>query len=607
MHVPATGLVLRLFGAFELRRDGRAEAVEGRKPQALLALLASGQVYARDTLAALLWPELDQSAARGNLRTALASLRKALGESLAGASEEVYLAGEGLWVDVAAFRAALSRAAAHDHQGSRCPTCHPLLERAVALRRGPLLAGFQLPGAPDFESWLAFQREELDAGCFTALSQLVDNSRSHPEVALLYAQRMRRLRPLCERSLRSVMRLYVRLGQRREALRAFRRCRKDLLESSGALPAALTRALAGAIESGARLPGEDAAHDAGPAVWTSEPSTAASRLSLPPQPTPFIGRRQELRMLDELFAGRRMVSLLGPGGIGKTRLCLRFASLFAPRLRHGAVFVPLAGCATAEEVPRTVAEQLRKRADTAEEVAALLHRRELLLVLDNLEQLAAPCPLIEGWLAAVPGLRLLVSSRKALGCPSEGCLELRGLALPAEGQADSEAVALFLACAGRLAPGFRPSPADREAIAGLCRLLEGWPLAIELAASWVRVLDCAEILRRVRSDWQLLEGARDLPPRHRSLRAVLTSTWNELSPRERDGLAALSIFDGPFERATAERVAGVDVSLLLALVERFLVRRVGGEFRLREQLRVFAAEKLAPDRAARLRARLTEA
>jgi predicted ATPase/DNA-binding NarL/FixJ family response regulator len=336
---------------------------------------------------------------------------------------------------------------------------------------------------------------------------------------------------------------------------------------------------------------------------------------LPPQPTSFIGREGELGALAVLLAdpAGRLVTIVGPGGSGKTRLALAVAT----RLRSGCqevAFVALQAVQDPGHVARAIAEAvgcpLSGQDTPANQLSNFLRRRELLLVLDNFEHLLAANELLSDLLAAAPGLRLLVTSRAALNLLEEWRFPLDGLALPGEDDPAcdevSDAVRLFVERARRVRPDFAYA-GERSAIVRICRLVEGLPLAIELAAAWAKTLPCDAIADEIERNLAFLETSlHNLPPRHRSMRAAFDHSWVLLTPEERAVFGRLSIFRGGFTRDAAGRVAGATLPTLAALLDKSLVRyETDGRYHLHELLRQYAEEHLQtdPEEAARVSAR----
>lgn len=348
-----------------------------------------------------------------------------------------------------------------------------------------------------------------------------------------------------------------------------------------------------------------AAESSGDAV-AGEPQPSIP--ALPQQATRLVGRQRELADLRALLADPdcRLVTLTGTGGVGKTRLALETVSVVAEEYPDGIWFVSLVSLTTIEALVPTIAERLRlpisAREDVKRQLLGYLSTRRLLLLLDNFEQLTEGAPLLRELLEAAPGLRLVVTSRERLGLHGERLFPVRGLSTPGAGAGhagpeSSDSVQLFLQGARRVEPGFPADAGELACIGRICTLVEGLPLAIELAAPWVATLTCEEIEREIRKDHDFLSGnERDTPKRHRSLRAVFESSWRLLPEAERRAYRRLSVFQGGFTRESAERVAQASLPTLSALLDRSLLRRsTPGRYEPLEVLRQYAAEKLAED------------
>jgi predicted ATPase/Tfp pilus assembly protein PilF len=360
-----------------------------------------------------------------------------------------------------------------------------------------------------------------------------------------------------------------------------------------------------------------------PVAIPSAPATAAPALSgsvLPTPATPLVGRDPERLEVAAMLTDDacRLLTITGPGGTGKTRLALQVAlDLHASgAFPDGVAVVLLDSLTDPEQVPQSLAEALGVRLQGAspplQQVAAAIGTRRLLLLLDNFEQLVEGAEQLSDLLGACPNLRLLVSSRERLDLREEWTLPLEGLAFPrAPLAADDDArhydaVQLFVQRARRTDLRFRAGDDELEAILELCRLMEGSPLGIELAASWVRLLSPAAIAEEVRRNLDFLDGApRDAPERHRNLRAVFEASWQRLSPREQGSLRRLAVFRGGFRREAAAEVAGATLPLLAGLVDKSLLRVTeAGRYDRHALLFQYAYEKLAelPDELARARA-----
>ena len=338
---------------------------------------------------------------------------------------------------------------------------------------------------------------------------------------------------------------------------------------------------------------------------------------LPAPPTALIGRQAERAVLRQLLSEtNRLVTIVGPGGVGKTRLALQVAHEMAERFAQGALFVPLAAVTRAADIPVAVAQALGVTPpgarDAAEQLLALLAGRSLLLLLDNIEQLLGPdqgdetTALLAHTLEYTETVSLLVTSRERLHVQGEHVFELTGLATPTPNMAsdllESDAVLLFLERARQVAGHVALTPANRPAIVQICALLDGAPLGIELAAAWARALTVEEIAAELASgiDFLTAQGRHALG-RHGSLRAVFDHSWTLLSAPERTVLARLALFRGGFDRTAAQAVAGAGLPMLAAFIDKSLVQKAsdgvdGGSgsprYDIHEMLRQYLAEKL---------------
>jgi predicted ATPase len=334
----------------------------------------------------------------------------------------------------------------------------------------------------------------------------------------------------------------------------------------------------------------------------------AGMRNLPAPRTSFVGRSDELasidRMLDEPDC--RLLTLVGPGGAGKTRLALEAAARRIDRYQHGVHFVPLVGVPAPDLLAPAVAESLQFQVDNAhsaiparDQLVDYLRERTTLLVLDNFEHLLDARDLLTQVVEQAPQVELLTTSRERLQLQSEWVLDVDGLANGSgNGHAgDSAAVRLFVDRARQVDAGYALTDDERPHVERVCRLVNGMPLGIELAAAWASTLPCREIADEIERNLGFLETSmQDVPERHRSLRAAFDQSWRLLSDDERRVFSRLAVFRGTFARDAAATVSGAGLAELHGLVSKSLVRRVGlGRFELHELLRQYAAERLAAE------------
>ncbi|MCE7985202.1 MAG: hypothetical protein DYG89_28860 [Caldilinea sp. CFX5] len=622
-------LSLLLLGPFQALLDGAPiTGFESARVRALLIYLAveKARPHRRETLVELFWPEQPSGVGAANLRHALANLRKAIGDPRAtppfllitpttlqfnGASNTV--------IDLDRFHALL----AND------PT--PAAQQAaLALYRSHFLEGFSLDHSPDFELWLTVQRERIDYLAGQALATLVNQAVQQGDFAqaVTWTQRQLTLDALNEDVHRQLIWLLAHSGQRAAALHHYDLCR-DLLEQELAVePQAALQTLVARIRAGSHdlgvVYGQDGQPLAAPPTSPARPPpVVAPPPRLPPAPpTPFIGREAELALVADRLADPacRLLTIVGPGGIGKTRLALQAATAAAAAFSHGVCFVELAAVATADQLPSAILAALTgTRNGTVEprrQLLADLQQRRLLLVLDNFEHLLEGTDLLVELLQGAPLLKLLVTSRARLNLREEWLVPLEGLALPptvadptppppapaipVADLARYAAPRLFLHCIRRLQPAFQPTPAEAAAILQICHLLEGMPLGIELAATWVRTLPLPVIAREMAHSLAFLTTSlRDMPARHRSMSAVFDHSWRLLTAHERSLLRQFAVFRGGCTRAAAAAVTGATLTDLAALVDKSWLRlRADERYEMHELVRQYCEEKLAEEQLA---------
>jgi predicted ATPase/transcriptional regulator with XRE-family HTH domain len=345
---------------------------------------------------------------------------------------------------------------------------------------------------------------------------------------------------------------------------------------------------------------------AGPSVSSA---STTPRITLPVVPTPLIGRQREVAALSQLLLDPhcRLLTLVGPGGIGKTRLAIETAAHIQAGFADGVYFVPLAAVTSTRLIVPIIADAIgfafpsAGPADPKAQLFSYLKQKQALLLMDNLEQLLTEpgVAVLAEVLANAPYLKLLATSRESLGLHSEWVYEIQGLPIPdsrhAEGSAQHTSVELFLQRARRAHVAFTATPEDYPAIVRICQMVDGNPLGIELAAAWVRSVTCNEIAREIARGLDFLSvSTRDLPTRHRSMRAVFDHSWRLLTQEEQGILLRLSVFQGGFRREAAEQVADATLAVLSALVTKSFIRRsAAGRYDLHELIRQFTAEHFA--------------
>lgn len=604
-------LSLALLGPLQLACNGQRLSFNYDKVRALLIYLAveAAHPHPREALAELLWPERDARTARHNLSQALTAMRRSVGacglaeDFLTVSRDQVQfnLAG-GHSVDVAAFSERLGEVERHAHPAlEACDHCAQALTTAAELYRGDFLAQYSVGDSSAYEAWAQARREALRAQALRAMAALAGYHERQAawEPAVHFARRRAELDPLNEAAHRDLMRLLALSGQRGAALAQFEQCRRWLAEELALEPEPATTALFDAIRAGQL----GASARASPARRAEPPP--APRHNLPAQSTAFVGREAELAQIAARLADPacRLLTLVGPGGVGKTRLALQAAGEQVGGFAHGVWYVPLAGLTAPGQIVDAIAEALSfplySAADPAAQLIDYLRPQQALLLLDNFEHLLEGAALVSALVQGCPSLKLLVTSRERLKRYGESLLEVDGLSVPAaaesEGLENHSAVRLFVESARRSQAGFRLLPDNRAAVTRICQLVEGIPLGLELAAAWLPVLSVEEIAQEVGHSLDFLTAtADDLPERHRNMRAVFDQSWHLLTEFERGVFRRLSVFRGGFTRPAAEAVAGGTLIDLSRLASKSLLRRTGARrYALHDLLRQYGQDKLA--------------
>ncbi len=596
-----TRLALKLFGSLQVTLDGLSITdFATDKVRALLAYLAveASQSHRRDALAGLLWPDQPQQNARQNLRQALAYLRSALHDReneerpfILATRETIQFNPQSDYeLDTETFTRYYEACKHHKHRRmGACLLCLQRLEAMVQLYRGPFLAQFFLGDSDAFEEWALLKREWFHLHIVELLSILAYYYERRGDLARaqMYIRQQVDLEPWREEAHRYLMRLLALDGQRSAALAQYKVCCQALQEGLNTTPTDETVALYRRIQDG---------------KWRA---TATPRCNLPPSPTPFIGRETELEVLAEYLVNPdcRLVTLVGPGGIGKTRLALQVAQAQVGMFAHGVYFVPLAAIQAAELAPAAIAGaltfSLSGHQDPQEELLAYLREKELLLVIDNVDHIIEVRAILADILQHTRHVILLVTSRERLNLREEWIYEVRGLTYPerrsevgedpAHARRTYSAFDLFWHQAKRLKRDFSLGQTELDAVVRICQLTEGMPLGIELAAAWITERSCGAIAREleeylvpdegphISSDMPdsvdiLTTSLRNIPSRHRSMRASFEHSWRLLSAQEQQAFAELSVFQGGFVREAALAITSVSSTILTHLVHKSLLR-----------------------------------
>ena len=595
-------LSISLLGPFAVTKDGQP-VTEFRTDalRALLAVLAleRGRPQRRESLAHLLSPDRPDKEAKTYLRNRLTRLRKTIGDDRAASpyleiNRKEIMLHEHVQVDVAEFDRLLDQVRHHSHRTlSGCPTCVEKLNHAAALYRGELLAGFGLENDV-WQSWLTQKREQYKVQILDLLEMLSEVATVNREWEALqtYGRRQIGLDKWRESAYRSLMRASHALGERAEALGWYESCERILYEELGADPDGETLALKAEIEAGT-----------GEISLGTIPEGIPDNLPL--QITPFFGREAEKgRVIDLLVdPDYRLVTLVGEGGVGKTRLSLEVAADVKRNFPDGVWFVPLAEVNEGEERLKIAIGEALGLGDgkqlSGDQVLAVLRDKRLLLIFDNSETILDDLVFIPKWLQRAPDIVILASSREPLNFELETVIQLTGLPLGGERFEEAgAAVKLFGERGSRAQSRFTLTDENYALARQVCEMVGGSPLAIGLAAGWLRRRTLPQIVDSIQSSEKSLDfltsRMRDTEPRHRSMRAVFETSWRLLEPEEQAVFAALSIFPGSFAEEAADEIAGASIFDLDILCEKsMLVQQLEeGRYLMHGLLRRFGEDKL---------------
>ena len=600
-------LEICLLGTFQITHAAASVTeFSSNKVRALLAYLVveSDRPHRRDALAGLLWPESTQETAMNSLRNALANLRGAIGDRQADPpylliSRETiqFNRSSDFGLDVAEVMSL-----PFDQNQPADQFAQKNLQNRIAAvnrYRGPFLEGFSIPDSAVFEEWTSLWRERIARQMIEGLRKLANYYEKRGEIgqALKFALRQVEIDPWMEEGHTQLMRLYALSGHQQQALRQFQTLREILKTELDIEPSREAHRLYEAIQSGKITP---------------VPPQKRPIHNLPPPLTTLIGRDDELYRLQQLLRSdqNRLVTVTGVGGTGKTRLVLEVSRKLLPSFSHGIFLVEISSGMPAEFLLPAIAQaigldlsahaslgpQLPNTSPQAQ-LWNYLQEKTMLLVLDSFESILDASGQIYDLLQVTSQLKIFITSRSRLNLVGEKVFPLEGLSYPsgpesADDTTQYAAVSLFADIARRSTPDFNLTPANRPAIAEICLLAQGMPLAILLAASWSGVLNPTEIHHEIQRSLDFLASdTHSLPDRQRSIRATFEYSWGLLAEEQRSALRRLSIFPGIFSATRASQVSGVSLTSLKILIDQSLLQHNVEGFRMHDLLHEFTREK----------------
>jgi predicted ATPase/DNA-binding SARP family transcriptional activator len=592
-------LEIRLLGTFDLRQAGKPVALSSRPAQSLFAylILNAGTAHRREKLAGLLWPDSLEETARDNLRHALWRVRKAL----QSASSARFLRADDLTIGFEPSSEYWLDAAELEHLDENASADEMIA--VLSKYQGDLLPGF-------YDEWVVLEREHLNSifeHKMARLMSLLQDEKRWLDI-LDWAERWIKLGEKPEPAYRALMSAHAAKGDMSKVAAAYERCIKSLHEL-GVEPSEQTKELYENLKSRKETSKN--------ASVTTKLAAKETFSNIPVPLTSFIGRENELKEIVRLLSSSRLVTLTGPGGVGKTRLAIQTAYDSLRKFKDGVFWVGLVGLSDENLIPQEIAQSLNVREVSQEPLIETIKRhlksKNLLLILDNCEHLIRACAqYAEQLLAACPKLKVLATSIEALGLFNENTWQVPSLPLPEmqgplslEELQEFASIKLFDERAGNAKSGFVLDERNASSVAQICHRLDGIPLAIELAAARIKVLSVDEIASRLDDRFSLLTaGSRTAIPRHQTLRATIDWSYDLLTEQERILLRRLSVFAGGFTLEAAEAVCsqGMRQSNILDLLGRLVDKSLviveadsevsGTRYRLLETIRQYALEKL---------------
>ena len=597
------GIRVKLFGLFSAEHDGSPPTpIEWprKQTQQLFKILVCqrGQTLSQDQLFELLFPNLEPKSAARNLHKRISELRSALEPDRPKGQPSSYIESptQGSYrfsneapcdIDTESFLKAIENSSLQRENGQLHSALESLQE-ALEIGRNEFLVGDL------YEDWAVKQREywrDLYLNALLSSAEIALELGNFPFAIELTSQLITEA-PSREEAYGLKMRSHYFMGEHQQALATFEQCERALKIELGLTPSPAIQDIYVQILNG-----------------TLKRPRPAVPNNLQEPLTRFIGREKEMREINERFdqGGSRLLTLLGHGGIGKSRLALQIAIERLCRHSDGVYWVELAPLHDANQIVYAIGAALNLkfggREAPVEQLLGHLANRNIMLVLDNFEHLVDEAELVHQMLERAPSLVVLATSREPLNLLGEHIFDLEGLRVPEVVESEwteddahftSTALALFRESALRADPTFELTGENVAQVSRICKLAQGAPLAIELAASWIRTLSLERMAEEIETNLNFLSTRmRNLPERHRSMRAVFGSTWERITAREQEFFTKLSIFKGGFSYKLASQIVDLELTDLSDLVSRSLLKTSHDErYEIHELLRQYGEEIL---------------
>ena len=582
---------VQLLGTPAVQHEGKWFEPPTGLSSALLYYLAYKNMWVnREELAYLFWPDMPETNARKNLRNLIVRIKNL------DYTQSLYVERSRIsWnveTDVAKFKEAI---------------LNNRLSKAISFYKGNLLRGFCLDDALEFENWIEVERGQLKntwRDAVLSLTKDFDSSGNHAKASEVL-ESLYQTNPFDEDILRQLLQQLHLSEQRSKALSAYATFQRQLEDEFGAEPETATLDLIEQIKSQApKIKLNDITPKNNlPEAVEVEAVEAKVKHNLPVQITAFVGREIEQQRIIEQLADPacRLLSIIAPGGMGKTRLSLAAAKTQVNTFKEGVFFIPFAAIQEPEQMIHAIAESLEfiflGQDEPKEQLFSYLGTKELLLIFDNLEHLLSGVNLISELLENAPKVKVLATSRERLNLQAEWLFDLSGLNSPQKSSTyieEYDAIKLFMQSARRVKADFNLDNLNSPTIVRICQLVEGMPLAIELAAAWLELLSPAEITQELEQNIDFLTSQMlDAPERQKSIRAVFDSSWKRLSKTEQEAFMNLAIFQGGFSRKAAQVVACTNLPTLRNLVNKsFIITQKNGHYSIHELLRQYGEEQL---------------